>query len=94
MFLFSCSTIPGMISSRNGNCFVCLNIRMLIHFFIFDYTVAQITKMSVEEKARIALISALLMQVLASMNIAYSKQRDAFIVFINQTVTNSNTYYY
>ena len=50
--------------------------------------------MSVEEKARIALISALSMQVLASMNIVYSKQRDAFIVFINQTVTNSNTYYY
>ena len=60
---------------------------------VFDDTVTQIIKMS-EKKAFITLISVLLMQILASMNIVYSKQRDGFIVFINQAITDRNTYYY
>ena len=60
---------------------------------VFDDTVAQIIKMS-EKKAFITLISVLLMQILASMNIVYSKQRDGFIVFINQAITDRNTCYY
>ena len=52
----------------------------------------KIAKLSDKEKKCIALISALLpgncmlMQILAFMNIAYSKQRHAFIVLVNQTL--------
>ena len=75
---------------------------MFIHFFCFLFydTATQITKISEKEKAWIALISALfttnriLMQMQGFMNIVYSKQREAFIVLINQVLMERNTSYY
>ena len=69
---------------------------MFLHSFDI-LMIPQIARMSEEEKAFIDLISALLTansileKIQAFMNIACSKQSDAFIALINQALTERDT---